>query len=86
MGNKCLAISLPISKKRGRINILKSNKRIHNLLRYKCFNCDKNGLIEKKDDNFIWAECSYCNYSGYNNKLINTYHVSSLDLALTLYK
>lgn len=79
MGNKCLPTNLPVLSK-------KSNKRIHNLLRYKCFNCDRNGLIEKEDNKFIWAECSYCNYSGYNNKLINAYHVSSLDIALTLYK
>jgi transcription elongation factor Elf1 len=83
MGNSC--IILPKSYITN--NYTKRRKLRHiNLLRYKCIYCGKNGLIEKKLNNHVWANCTYCNQSGYRNRINDNINVSSLELVLTLHK
>ncbi len=82
MGNSCINLnkSFILIDNAKRIKLRNSN-----LLRYKCINCGKNGLVEKKLNNYVWADCSYCNESGYESRIYDNINVSSLELVLTLY-
>ena len=81
MGNSCFVITKSDIKLK---HAKRKNLRNINLLRYKCIYCGKNGIFEKKLGKYVWAECSYCNKSGYDNRINDTINVSSMDLVLTL--
>ena len=68
MGNSCFVITKSDIKLK---HAKRKNLRIINLLRYKL-------------GKYVWAECSYCNKSGYENRINDTINVSSMDLVLTL--
>ena len=83
MGNSCIIFP----KYNNNNYCIKRKKKLRqiNLFRYKCIYCGKNGLTEKKINNYVWVDCSYCNESGYENRIIDNFNVSSMELVLTLY-